>query len=130
MSETITFNWEDVVVKGILATLPEKMAEWAEEVLLERAHFARDMAQILVRVETGSCRDSIRIERGGKTLAWRRISIRAGGYVVNPKTGRLVDYAGYLEKKYPYMTPAVDMIRGDLAELIKAHILLKATTHE
>lgn len=130
MSDTITFSWEDVVVKGKLATLPEKMADWAFDVLLERADYARDMAKIFVRVKTGACRDSIRVERGGKGLGWRRVSIRAGGYVVNPDTGRLVDYAAYLEKRYPFMAPAVALIAGELATLIKLRILEKVNTNE
>jgi hypothetical protein len=124
---SIVFNWEDVVVKGKLATLIEKMPDWAEEVLIERAEYARDLAQVLVRVLTGSCRDSIRVERGGKGAHWRQIRFRAGGYIVNPMTGRLVDYAGYLENLYPFMRPAFMAIRPDLAELIKNHVVARAT---
>ena len=124
---SIVFSWEDVVVKGKLATLIDNMPDWAEEVLIERAELARDLAQVLVRVDTGSCRDSIRVERGGKGARWRQIRFRAGGYVVNPKTGRLVDYAGYLEKLYPFMRPAFEAIRPDIAELIKNHVVARAT---
>jgi len=128
MSATIVFNWEDVVVKGKLANLREKMADWAEEVVIERAQYARDIAQILVRVDTGSCRDSIRVERGGKGLYWRQIRIRAGGYIVNPKTGRLVDYAAYLEMMYPFMRPAVYTVVPEIADLIRRNIVEKAET--
>jgi hypothetical protein len=94
------------VVKQTLAELPEHMAAWAETVLLEQAHTMVGYAQVYCRVDTGSLRDSIRVERGGIEKHWREVRVRAGGYITNPKTGKLVDYARIVEHRYPYMRPA------------------------
>jgi hypothetical protein len=123
---SLHFTLADPNVKAKLAVLPEKMLEWAEEVLLERARYMRDVAQVLVPVDTGSLRDSIRVERGGQGLHWREIRVRAGGYIVNPKTGRLVDYAVYVEAKYPFMKPAFDEIKDNIAGMIKDDVVTKA----
>jgi hypothetical protein len=101
------------------------MIEWAEEVLLDRAHYMRDIAQVTVRVETGSLRDSIRVERGGKGQFWREVRVRAGGYVVNPKTGRLVDYAVFVENNYPFMAPAFLQVKDEIAYMIKSLVVEK-----
>lgn len=122
---SIVLSLDDRNIKQKLATLPEHMIEWAEEVLMNRAHYMRDIAQVLVRVETGSLRDSIRVERGGKGQFWREVRVRAGGYVVNPKTGRLVDYAVFVENNYPFMAPAFLQIKEDLAYLIKNLVVEK-----
>jgi len=122
---SLVLSLDDRNIKQKLATLPEHMIEWAEEVLLNRAHYMRDIAQVLVRVETGSLRDSIRVERGGKGQFWREVRVRAGGYVVNPKTGRLVDYAVFVENNYPFMAPAFLQIKEDLAYLIKNLVVEK-----
>lgn len=123
---TIVMDLNDVNVKQKLATLPQDMLDWAEEVLYSRAQLMRSLAQILVRVETGSLRDSIRVERGGQGLYWREFRVRAGGYITNPKTGRLVDYAVYVEANYPFMQPAFQAIQGDIADMIKVAVVQKA----
>jgi len=123
---TIHMTLGETYVKDKLAVLPEKMLEWAEEVLLERAQYMRDVAQVLVPVDTGSLRDSIRVERGGKSMSWRQISVRAGGYVVNPKTGRLVDYAVYVEGNFQFMHSAFLQVKSTIAEMIKAKVVEKA----
>jgi hypothetical protein len=122
---SIVLSLDDPNIKQKLATLPEHMIEWAEEVLMDRAHYMRDIAQVLVRVETGSLRDSIRVERGGKGQFWREVRVRAGGYVVNPKTGRLVDYAVFVEKNYPFMLPAFLQIKDEIAYMIKSLVVEK-----
>jgi len=122
---SIVLSLDDRNIKQKLATLPENMIEWAEEVLLDRAHYMRDIAQVTVRVETGSLRDSIRVERGGKGQFWREVRVRAGGYVVNPKTGRLVDYAVFVENNYPFMAPAFLQVKDEIAYMIKSLVVEK-----
>jgi hypothetical protein len=119
----MSINFDLGQVKTDLADLPEKMLEYAFEVLMSRAELMKDLAQVYVRVDTGSLRDSIRIERGGESKNWRRVRVRAGGYVTNPKTGRLVDYAGIVEQRFPYMRPAFDEIKGDIADMIRAKVV-------
>ena len=94
-------------IKRDIAAIPEKMMEGVEEAIMDCARLVLGLAQVHVRVETGSLRDSGRIERGGQGMYWRQIRVRFGGYVTNPKTGRLVDYAAIIEQRYPYLKPAV-----------------------
>lgn len=123
---SINYSLNDTVVKEKIAQLPEKMLEWAEEVLLEQAQLIKALAQAYVPVDTGSLRDSIRIERGGKGVHRRQVSVRAGGYVVNPRTHRLVDYAVFVEAKQPFMRPAFEQVKPTIAEMIRARVVEKA----
>jgi len=125
LSAVIQYNNVEVL-KQDLADLPEKMLDWAEEVLLDRAYLMLGIAQLNVRVDTGSLRDSGRIERGGMGKHWRRIRVRFGGYVTNPKTGRLVDYAVIVERKYPFLRPAYEEIKGDVGFLIAQKVVENA----
>lgn len=122
----IVLNFMDPNIKEKLATLPEKMVEWAEEALLAGAHLMVGYAQIYVDVDTGSLRDSIRVERGGEGQRWREIRVRAGGYVTNPNTGRLVDYAIYVEARHPFMLPAYLEVKDQIALMIRAGVVQKA----
>lgn len=129
---SIILNIADPNIKAKLATLPEKMADHAFEVLLKQAELIKALAQIYVPVDTGSLRDSIRIERGGEGLNWRQVKVRAGGYVTNPKTGKIVDYAQHQEfgTRYIYghfyLTRAVEEVTPTIAEMIKAGIVEQA----
>ena len=131
MSATIKFDMSDPAVKAKLALLPEKILKYAEEALLNQAHLMAGLAQIYCPVDTGSLRDSIRVERGGEGLHWREIRVRAGGYVTNPKTGRLVDYAVHQEfgTRYVYgklyMTRAYEEVKPTIAEMIRANVVEK-----
>jgi HK97 gp10 family phage protein len=128
---SITFDVDDPAVKTKIATLPDKMLEYAFETLLKQAELIKGLAQIYVPVDTGALRDSIRIERGGEGKQWRQVSIRAGGYVTNPKTGRKVDYAGFQEFGTRYingqlfLTRAVEEVQPTIAEMIKANVVEK-----
>lgn len=103
--------------------LPDKLLEGALQAILEQAELIKGFAQVNVRVETGSLRDSGRVERGGKGARWAKVSVRFGGYVTNPKTGRLVDYARIIEDHYPYLRPAVDAVRPQTADVIRRYCL-------
>jgi len=94
--------------------MPRVFKKSLEESLDRAAGDARDRAKQLVPVDTGSLRRSIRKERH----AWPAHNIiytgvRAGGYIVNPKTGRRVNYAAYVEygtsrqRPQPYLRPAL-----------------------
>ena len=122
---SIYLDFNDPTVKAKLANLPEKMLDYAEEVLLDAAHLMVGLAQVYAPVDTGSLRDSIRVERGGTGMGWRGVSVRAGGYVVNPKTGLLVNYAAICEARTPYMRPAFDQVEPTIAEMIKSKVVEK-----
>lgn len=128
---SIVFDMNDPAIKARLAELPEKMVEYAFEVLMKQAELIKGLAQIYVPVETGALRDSIRIERGGQGKGWRQIRIRAGGYVTNPNTGKLVNYAQYQEfgtryipPKY-YITMAMEEVRPTIAPMIQVGVVSK-----
>jgi HK97 gp10 family phage protein len=128
---SINLDIFDPNIKTKLATLPEKMLEYAEEVLLKQAQLMRDLAKIYCPVDTGSLRDSIRVERGGSGLRWREVRVRAGGYVTNPNTGRKVDYAYYQEYGTRYMVAKMFMqmaylqVQPSIEAMIKAEVAQK-----
>lgn len=116
---SIRLDFGKGTVKQDVAAIPNKLLEGADEAILEVAHLMAGLAQVHVRVDTGSLRDSIRVERGGRTMHWRQVRVRAGGYVTNPRTGKLVDYAAVVEAKFPYMRPAWDSIRSQAEAIIR-----------
>lgn len=128
---SIQLNLSDPAVKARLAELPQKMTDYAFEVLLKQAHLIVGLAQINCPVETGSLRDSIRVERGGVGLRWREVRVRAGGYITNPDTGKIVDYAKfqefgtkYISAQY-YLTRAVEAVQPTIAAMIKSEVVNK-----
>lgn len=122
----VNIDLYDPNLKEKLATLPEKMLDYAYEVLMDQAHLIVALAQIYCPVDTGSLRDSIRVERGGIGLNWREVKVRAGGYITNPKTGKRVDYAYYVELRTPFLAPAVEEVRPTISEMLKNNVLEKA----
>ena len=128
---SIRLDMADPAIKAKLAELPHKMSDYAFEVMLKQAELIKALAQIYAPVDTGSLRDSIRIERGGENKSWRQIRVRAGGYVTNPETGRLVDYAKYQEygtKTVPatyFLTQAVQEVKPTIADMIRANVVAK-----
>ena len=106
-------------VKRDIANIPNKLLEGAEQAILEVAHLMAGLAQVHVRVDTGSLRDSIRVERGGRGMHWRSVRVRAGGYITNPDTGKLVDYAVVVEMKYPYMKVAWREVQPEAQDIIR-----------
>jgi len=118
MGRTITLDMNSTTVKRDIAAIPEKLLEGVEQAIMEAAHLMVGLAQVHVRVDTGSLRDSIRVERGGQGLHWRQVRVRAGGYIVNPKTDKLVHYATIVEFKYPYMRPAFEEVRPQIVDII------------
>lgn len=119
--------YDEAQLKAALAQLPERMLDWASEVLYEQARLIAALAQIYVPVDTGSLRDSIRVERGGSGLGWRLYRVRAGGYVTNPRTGRKVDYAVYVEARFGFMAQAVGEVQPTIAEMIQARVVEEAS---
>lgn len=122
-----TLDVFDINIKEKIATLPEKMLDYAEEVLLSQAHLIVGLAQVYCPVDTGSLRDSVRVERGGVGQRWREIRVRAGGYIVNPKTGKFVNYAFYVENfVQPFLRPAVEEVKPTITVMLQNNVLEKA----
>lgn len=130
MSTNITID----CTKISLATLPEKMLDYAMEVLLTQAHLMVGLAQMYVPVDTGSLRDSIRVERGGEGQGWRQVRVRAGGYIINPKTGNLVNYSNFVEfgtknmLAQPFMEPAWEEVKPTIEAMLKNNVVQRCTT--
>jgi len=117
-------------VKRNFNVLTQGMEPAAARVLKEVAEEAKTEAKKLVPVDTGALRDSIRLIVTAKTAGnITRVGIRAGGYEVNPKTGKLVNYAipvefgTHRQVPQPYLIPAVSrkasrIMRRLLKELV------------
>lgn len=128
---SIVFDVGDPAVKTAIAELPEKMLNYAFEVLLKQAELIKDLAKVYCPVDTGSLRDSIRIERGGEDKQWRQVRIRMNGYIINPKTGKRVNYGQYQEFGTRYIAPklfltqAVLEVQPTIAGMIEANVVQK-----
>jgi hypothetical protein len=119
MSGIIKYNFPDDVQK--IYDLPQRILQAGHDALRTQAELMKGLAQIYVLVDTGSLRDSIRIEEvptKDQDFA-RSIRVRAGGYVTNPKTGKLVDYAAYIEAKSPFMAPAWADVKGQVLDALE-----------
>ena len=109
-----------------LSNLDEKLKRALEEALEEIAEKIRDDAKSFAPVDTGALRKSIRVEKKGEL----QFSVVAGdGGVINPRTGREVDYAGFVEfgtsrmSPQPYMQPALEKNRDEILKIVKRKIL-------
>ena len=121
---SLSLNFQKGTVKQDLAMLPDKMLEAAFEAIDEAADFMVTIAKGYCLVDTGALQKSIRKERVPPTHEHHRVvRVRAGGYVVNPKTGRLVNYAVHVEKKNPFMKPAFDTVKSFLKDQIRQKVL-------
>ena len=101
----------------MLEELPEKMREIALKVLNERAEVMVETAKALCPVDTGSLKKSIRRQRTSKGVA-----VRAGGYIINPKTRKIVNYAGVVESKQPFMRLAWTVAREGIVQEIEERV--------
>lgn len=120
---SVQLDFSKGTVKQDIAEVPNKILEGAFEAINAAADLMVGLAQVYVLVDTGSLRDSIRKERGGQGMHWRVVRVRAGGYVTNPRTGKIVDYAVHVERKHPYMKPAWENVRPQVEEIIRRKCL-------
>jgi len=101
-------------VKAVLRRVTEGMDPKLSSNLQAAAERVKEDAKVLCPVDTGSLRASIRRESLAKPAGslWE-IGVRAGGYITNPKTGKKVDYASYVEfgtsrmRPKPFLRPAL-----------------------
>jgi hypothetical protein len=124
MANTIRLDYRSRTIKEDLAQLPEKMLEYSLEAINDAADLIVGLAKVYVRVDTGSLRDSIRKERVGPTYRQHRVvRVRAGGYIINPKTGKLVNYAAIIEAKYPFLRPAFLSVYPQIKSMIENKVV-------
>jgi len=86
----------------------------------------KEDAKALCPVDTGSLKASIRKEAVARPAdnIWE-VGVRAGGYVTNPKSHKIVNYAIHVEfgtsraRAQPFMRPAILANKANIAEAIK-----------
>ena len=111
----ITFHVSPEVEKG-LDEVADKIVEAAKD---------------LCPVDTGALRKSIRKEKELRSLypLTFTIGVAAGGHEKNPKTGREVDYASYVEfgtsrtPAQPFMGPAIEKNREEIRRILSKKVL-------
>lgn len=100
-----------------------------EKALKETTTKIRDEAKRLCPVDTGSLKKSIRRTAYARVAGHiQQMGVRAGGYIINPKTKRLVDYAKHVEygtsrtRAQPFLRPAIVKYRRELVKIVKRGI--------
>jgi len=108
-------------VEQQIAELKDLLTDAPITILINRGLQIVDLARSYVRVDTGALRSDIRMEIRRQGAGGASVSIAAGGTQINPKTGKIVDYAQAIETKYPFIYPAISsiapMIKADLRAL-------------
>lgn len=111
---------------NVLKKMPDKVREQAQDRLVALAHKVKNVAYMMVPVKTGSLQKSIRVEVYSLPAGYiAKLGVRAGGYVVNPESRKIVDYAGYVEygtskmKAQPFMRPAIEFYKPELNKTLK-----------
>lgn len=102
-----------------LSMLPEHIRKETQKRLWNLLGSVVELAKGIVRVDTGSTQRSIRrMTYAHPSGMFHKMGVRAGGFIVNPKTGRPVDYAVHLEHRYPFMRPAWETREGLLDQVL------------
>jgi hypothetical protein len=115
---SIHLDFEKGTAKMSVADLVEKLKEAGVEAMDEFADEMVLMAKAYCPVDTGSLQQSIRKER-----AENGVSVRAGGYVVNPRSRRIVNYAAVVEARTGFMQQAYEFAVRELAERVKTRMV-------
>lgn len=90
----------------------------------------KDDAKTICPVDTGSLQKSIRRQKHATPEGHvHSVSVSAGGYITNPKTGRKVDYAAHVElgtsktPPKPFMQPALEKNREEIRRILTKKLL-------
>jgi len=89
-------------------------------ILIDGANQIVNFAQSIVRVDTGTLRSDIRVEVRQSTATITSVAVAAGGTQTNPKTGLICNYAQIIERKYPYLAPAMELVRPQITANLEA----------
>jgi HK97 gp10 family phage protein len=121
----IEFLGQDKLIARV-ARFEKALDPGAETGVKKVAVKIRDSARLKVRKDTGSLMRSIRFgEYARPTGHVHSIRVTAGGYVRNPKTGEIVDYAVHQElgtsnmTGQPYLGPSFQEHSRELMKEIK-----------
>jgi HK97 gp10 family phage protein len=103
-----------------------RLKQSTEENVRKTCEAIRDDAKAIVPVDTGSLRSSIRLQvRPRPTAHSISYGVSAGGYVTNPKSGKKVNYASFVEygtrkmAAQPYMRPAIERHKEELPKMFR-----------
>ena len=114
----------DQRLRANLLTFTNAVDPETTSALNEVAEKIRDSAKENAPVDTGTLQKSIAKETITHKGKVKSIRVRAGGRVRNPKTGRLVDYASYVEfgtsrmAAQPFLRPAYVEHRQEILKAI------------
>ena len=100
-----------------------------EKALKETTTKIRDEAKRLCPVDTGSLKKSIRRTAYARVAGHiQQMGVRAGGYIINPKSKQLVNYAKHVEygtsrtRAQPFFRPAIVKYRREVVKIVKRGI--------
>ena len=109
-----------------LAVMEKALEPESEKQMKTVGKLMKEYSKSIAAVDTGSMRTSIRMQVfakiAGKIL---RVGVSAGGYIVNPKTGKLVNYAKFIEwgtskmLAQPFMRPAMEKYKHLIPKKIR-----------
>jgi len=126
MSVSLTIEWEgvDAVERYLARIIPEALEEAVLTALDEAVEDGVERAKQIVPVDTGALRKSIRKEPSPHREGDSYVAgvTAGGGGVTNPRTGREVDYAAYIEHgtsrapAQPYLRPSLRHAARRMAE--------------
>jgi len=116
MSKVIHLDFTKGTIEQDLVELPEKMLNGAFEAVDQAADMIVGLAQINVRVDKGTLRDSIHKEyfKGERSFMVRVV---AGGPNIR--------YARIIEEKWPYLGPAVRSVLPQVRTMIENKVMEK-----
>lgn len=103
-------NWAELTTQ--IHNLPETVKAEAMAILRANAELIVGLAQVRVRVDTGSLRDSIHTEEKGDS-----VTIKAGGL--------MAPHAAIIEAKYPYLKPSFEEVLPQIQEQLRNKIQVK-----
>jgi len=102
------------------------MLEAGFKALDDCADIMVDIAKRMVPVDTGTLQKSIRKEIARTRDPKKKVIIVcAGGNLINPKTGRLCDYASFVEARHPFMAPAFETVKPVIEERIRNAVVAR-----
>lgn len=126
MPLTLKLSGKNVLMARLTELRTVKLKQSVKENVREICEDIRDDAKAIVPVDTGSLKSSIRLQVRPRPTAHKiSFGVSAGGYVTNPRTGRKVNYAAFVEygtrkmAARPYMRPAIEKHKHRLPRMFR-----------
>lgn len=126
MPLTLKLTGADNLVARLVDLRTARLKKSTEDNIRQICIDIRDTAKAKAPVDTGSLQASIRLQTYHATgSAIIKLGVSAGGYVTNPRTGRIVNYARFVEygtsrmRAQPYMRPAIEQHKSRLPKMYR-----------